>query len=44
MCLYGEVRGSVIGADAAFVVAEDYVHHPVEAVLIAQWLRMTGPS
>ena len=28
----GEVGGSVIGADAALVVAEDHVHHPVEAV------------
>jgi hypothetical protein len=29
----GEVGGRLIGADAAFVVAEDHVHHPVEAVL-----------
>lgn len=29
----GEVGGRVIGSDAAFVVAEDHVHHPVQAVL-----------
>jgi hypothetical protein len=29
----GEVGGGVLGADAAFVVAEDHVHHPMEAVL-----------
>jgi hypothetical protein len=29
----GEVGGSVIGADAAFVVAEIHVHDPVKAVL-----------
>ena len=29
----GEVGGSVLGSDAAFVVAEDHVHDPVEAVL-----------
>ena len=28
-----EVGGRVIGADAAFVVAEHHVHHPVQAVL-----------
>src|SRR4051794_8805950 len=28
----GEVGGSVLGADAAFVVAEGHVHDPVEAV------------
>ena len=28
----GEVGGGVIGADAAFVVAEDHVHHPVQTV------------
>src|SRR5438105_3028897 len=29
----GEVGRGVIGADAALVVAEDHVHHPVETVL-----------
>ena len=29
----GEIGGGVIGADAAFVVAEDHVHDPVQAVL-----------
>ena len=29
----GEVRGGLIGADAAFVVAEEHVHDPVQAVL-----------
>src|SRR5580700_11502732 len=29
----GEVGGGVLGADAAFVVAEDHVHDPMEAVL-----------
>ena len=29
----GEVGGSVFGSDAAFVVAEDHVHDPVQAVL-----------
>lgn len=29
----GEIGGSMIGADAAFVVAEDHVHYPVQAVL-----------
>jgi hypothetical protein len=28
-----EVGGRVIGSDAAFVVAEDHIHHPVQAVL-----------
>jgi hypothetical protein len=31
MCL--EVRGGVIGADTAFVVAEHDVHEPMKAVL-----------
>src|SRR5450759_5294162 len=25
----GEIGGGVVGADTAFVVAEDHVHHPV---------------
>ena len=29
----GEVGGSVIGSHAAFVVAKDHVHDPVQAVL-----------
>ena len=29
----GEIGGRVIGSDAAFVVAENHVHHPVETVL-----------
>ena len=29
----GKVGGSVIGSDSAFVVAEDHVHHPMQAVL-----------
>ena len=29
----GEVGGRMIGSDAAFIVTEDHVHHPVEAVL-----------
>ena len=29
----GILAGGVIGSDAAFVVAEDHVHHPVQAVL-----------
>ena len=28
----GEVEGRVVGSHAAFVVAEDHVEHPVEAV------------
>src|ERR1700674_3810454 len=28
-----EIGGGVIGADTAFVVAEDHVHHPVQAIL-----------
>src|SRR5215813_4839171 len=29
----GEVRGGVIGADTAFVVAEHHIHEPMKAVL-----------
>ena len=29
----GEIGGGVIGADPAFVVAEDHIHHPVQAIL-----------
>ena len=29
----GEVGGRVIGSDAAFIVAEDHIHHPMQAVL-----------
>ena len=29
----GEVGRRIVGSNAAFVVAEDHVHHPVEAVL-----------
>ena len=29
----GEVCGSVVGAHTAFVVAEDHVHDPMQAVL-----------
>ena len=29
----GEIGRSVIGADAAFIVAEDHVHDPMQAVL-----------
>jgi len=29
----GKVRGGLIGADAAFVVAKEHIHHPVQAVL-----------
>jgi hypothetical protein len=28
----GEIGGSMVGADTAFVVAKDHIHHPVEAV------------
>ena len=28
----GEIGGSMIGADTAFVVAKDHIHYPVEAV------------
>ena len=40
----GEVGGRIIRADAAFVVAEDHVHHPVQAVLHRPMARITGPS
>jgi hypothetical protein len=42
-----EVGGSVIGSDAAFVVAEIHVHDPVKAVLdhpIGSDRRPAGPS
>ena len=29
----GEVRGCVLGSDAAFVIAKGHVDHPVETVL-----------
>ena len=29
----GEIGWRVLGADAAFVVAENHIHHPVQAVL-----------
>src|SRR4051812_34483905 len=29
----GEVGGGVVGSDAAFIVAEDHIHDPVQAVL-----------
>jgi hypothetical protein len=29
----GEVGGGVVGSDAAFVIAEDHVHDPVQVVL-----------
>ena len=32
----GEISRSVIGSDAALVVAEDHVHDPMQAVLDAQ--------
>jgi hypothetical protein len=28
----GEIGGRMIGSDSAFVVAEDHVHHPVQAI------------
>ncbi len=31
----GEIGRRMIGSDTALVVAEEYVHHPVEAVLDA---------
>jgi hypothetical protein len=34
----------MVGADAAFVVAEDHVHDPVQAIFDRPWLRMIGPS
>jgi hypothetical protein len=34
----------VLGADAAFIVAEDHIHDQWRLFSIAQWLRMTGPS
>ncbi len=39
----GEVGGGVVGSQAAFVVANDHVHDPVQAVLPAQWSRTMAP-
>jgi hypothetical protein len=40
----GEVGGSMIGTDAAFIIAEDHVHHPVEAILHRPVAAGAGPS
>jgi hypothetical protein len=40
----GEVGGSVILADAAFVVAENHVHHPMEAILYRPMIADEWPE
>ena len=45
MCLEcNKIGGRVIFADTAFVVAEDHVEHPMQAIFTARWLRITGPT
>lgn len=39
-----EVGGSVVGSDATFIVQENAIHYPVEAVSIAQCGRTTEAS
>ena len=44
MCLtVVKLAGAFVGSQAAFVVAEDHVHHPAQAVLDHQWPRTMGP-
>ena len=38
----GKIGGRVAGADAAFVVAEDHIHDPVQAVLYRPMLANDG--
>jgi hypothetical protein len=40
----GEVGGSVILTDAAFVVAENHVHHPMEAILYRPMIADEWPK
>jgi hypothetical protein len=43
MCLIVQkLGGGVIGS--VLIVAEHHIQHPVQAVLVAQWLRTIGPS
>jgi hypothetical protein len=40
----GRWSGHAIDSDAAFVVAKDHVHDPVQGVSMAQCARIIGPT
>ncbi len=39
-----EVGWGVVGSDAAFIVAKDHVHDPVQGVLDGPCARIMGPT